>query len=340
MRGEAGHMATGMLAPIGRWRPGTEVSLALLVLALAAVFGISVPTFLSAANFVDLVESYSVTGILALGVFVVLLAGGIDISFAAIASVAQYVAATLAVTSGWPPLAVIGAGLATGVALSLVNAFLIERMAIPSIIATIATMTAYFSTLMAWTGGRAIYTLPDWWTRRIVFWRHETDGGDIVRIGLPIVLLLVTFAATHLLVGYARAGRQLRAVGGNAEAARRIGVRIGRVQMIAYGYLGLCAALAGLLQAYRVGQAVPNAMVGSELNVVAAAVLGGASLTGGRGSAAGVMLGILLLAMLQNGLTLLSVPSFHFQTVIGAVLLLALVVISRNERRVLRGTGR
>ncbi|MBN9325249.1 MAG: ABC transporter permease, partial [Delftia acidovorans] len=230
--------------------------------------------------------------------------------------------------------------LATGVALSLVNAFLIERMAIPSIIATIATMTAYFSTLMAWTGGRAIYTLPDWWTRRIVFWRHETDGGDIVRIGLPIVLLLVIFAATHLLIGYTRAGRQLRAVGGNAEAARRIGVRIGRVQMIAYGYLGLCAALAGLLQSYRVGQAVPNAMVGSELNVVAAAVLGGASLTGGRGSAAGVMLGILLLAMLQNGLTLLSVPSFHFQTVIGAVLLLALVVISRNERRVLRGTGR
>ena len=101
------------------------------------------------------------------------------------------------------------------------------------------------------------------------------------------------------------AGRQLYAMGGNPEAARRLGINIAAMHFLAYGYLGLMAGLAGLLQAHRVGEAVPNAMYGNELNVLAAAVLGGASLTGGIGTVGGVLLGILLLAMLQNGLNLL-----------------------------------
>ena len=127
------------------------------------------------------------------------------------------------------------------------------------------------------------------------------------------------------------AGRQLTAMGGNPEAARRLGVDIGAMHFLAYGYLGLLAGLAGLLQAHRV-EAVPNAMVGNELNVLAAAVLGGASLTGGIGTVGGVLLGVLLLAMLQNGLNLLGVSPYFFQIVIGLVILVSTSITGLSAR--------
>ena len=167
-------------------------------------------------------------------------------------------------------------------------------------------MSVYFALLMWLTGGKSIYDLPDWWSTRIVLWQTETADGDLVRITLPI-LVAAAALLTWLLMTRSSAGRQLYAMGGNPEAARRLGIDIAGMHFLAYGYLGLMAGLAGLLQAHRVGEAVPNAMDGNELNVLAAAVLGGASLVGGIGTVGGVLLGILLLAMLQNGLNLLGV---------------------------------
>jgi simple sugar transport system permease protein len=121
-------------------------------------------------------------------------------------------------------------------------------------------------------------------------------------------------------------------MGGNPEAARRLGVNIAGVQILAYAYLGFMAGLAGLIQAHRVGESVPNALVGHELNVLAAAVLGGASLNGGIGSVPGVVLGVVLLAMLQNGLNLLGVSSYFFQIVIGLAILLSTSITGLSSR--------
>jgi simple sugar transport system permease protein len=121
-------------------------------------------------------------------------------------------------------------------------------------------------------------------------------------------------------------------LGGNPEAARRLGVNVAAMHFLAYGYLGLMAGLAGLVQAHRVGESVPNAMVGQELNVLAAAVLGGASLAGGIGTVPGVLLGILLLAILQNGLNLLGVSPYFFQIVIGLVILVSTSVTALSSR--------
>lgn len=308
------------LARLGR---RTEPLLLVVILLVGAVWTLLSPHFLTLQNLVDLVESYSVTAILALGLFVVLLAGGIDISFAAIASVAQYTTALVATRTGAPALLCIPLGLATGLLLGAINAALIHHLRVTSIIVTIATMSVYFSLLMWSTGGRSIYLLPDWWSTRIVFWQTETAGGDLVRITLPIVVAAAAAMLTWLLVTRTTAGRQLVAMGGNPEAARRIGVSLASMHFLAYGWLGLMAGLAGLVQAHRVGESVPNAMVGGELNVLAACVLGGASLTGGRGTVAGVLLGILLLAMLQNGLNLLGVSPYFFPIVIGLVILLS-----------------
>jgi simple sugar transport system permease protein len=157
--------------------------------------------------------------------------------------------------------------------------------------------------------------------------------GDPIRITLPIVVMVAVAALTWLLMNKSRAGRQLYAMGGNPEAARRLGINIGAMHVLAYGYLGLLAGIAGLLQAHRVQEAVPNAMVGQELNVLAAAVLGGASLVGGIGTVGGVLLGVLLLAMLQNGLNLLGVSSYFFQIVIGIVILVSTSITGLSEKR-------
>ena len=310
----------------------TEGLLLLVILLLGALLTLASPYFLTLSNLVDLVESYSVTAILALGVFVVLVAGGIDISFAATASVAQYLTAYVATAWGLPALPCIALGLLVGLALGCLNAALIHYLRVTSIIITIATMSVYFALLMWVTGGRSIYALPDWWSTRVILWQTETAGGDLVRITLPVLVAALAVLVTWLLMTRSAAGRQLTAMGGNPEAARRLGVNIAAMHFLAYGYLGLMAGLAGLVQAHRVGEAVPNAMYGNELNVLAAAVLGGASLTGGVGTVGGVLLGILLLAMLQNGLNLLGVSPYFFQIVIGLVILVSTSITGLSAR--------
>jgi simple sugar transport system permease protein len=310
---------------------GMEAYLAALVVIMCVVWGFLAPSFLTLQNAVDLVENYSVTAILAVGLFVVLVSGGIDISFAATASVAQYGAALVATRYAWPPLLCIPFGLGIGVALGCVNAALIHYLKVTSIIITIATMSAFFALLMYFTGGKSIYTLPDWWSTRVVLFETETDSG-LTRITLPVVVMLGAVLVTWLLMARLSAGRQLYALGGNREAARRLGVNVAAMHFLAYGYLGFMAGLAGLVQAHRVGESVPSAMVGQELNVLASAVLGGASLTGGVGSVPGVLLGITLLAVLQNGLNLLGVSSYFFQIVIGLVILVSTSVTALSAR--------
>lgn len=325
-------MRDGALSRLQR-RP--EAWLLAVILVVGAGLSMAAPGFLTLANIVDLLETYSVQSIMAMGLFVVLVAGGIDISFAATASVAQYCAVLLATAGGMPPAVTIGAGLMIGVALGCLNALLIHFVRIPSIIATIATMSVTFSLLMYFSGGKSLYNLPDWWSERVVIWQTEDSNGDLTRITLPIVLMAAAALITWLLMTRTAVGRQLYAMGGNPEAARRIGANIGALHFVAYGYLGLMAAVGGLLQAHRVGESVPNAMYNTELSVLSAAVLGGASLTGGIGTVGGVLLGIVLLAVLQNGLNLLGVSSYFFQIVIGLTILVstAITVGSTRKRR-------
>jgi simple sugar transport system permease protein len=312
---------------------GTKGYLLLLIAAMSAFFGALTPEFLSPGNMVDLVEGASVTAVLAIGLFVVLVAGGIDISFAATASVAQYVAAYFATRSQLPVPAVIAVCLVTGALLGCLNALLIDRLRATSIIITISTMSVYFALLMYFTGGRSIYGLPGWWSDPVVLLQFAGAADSTVRVTLPIVVMLAVAALTAFIMNRTSLGRQTFAMGGNAEAAQRAGINLSVTQGFAYGYLGLLAALAGLLQAHRVGEAVPNAMVGGELFVLAAAVLGGASLTGGSGSVGGVMLGILLLAMLRNGLNLMGVSPYFFQILLGTVILASATMTGLKARR-------
>ena len=318
-----------VVATFGR----TEWALAAVLVFVAVCFSVSSPYFLTLSNFSDLIEAYCVTTILAAGVFVVLVSGGIDISFAAVASVTQYIAAMFAIHYGAPALPSIALACALGASLGIVNALLTYYLNVASIIVTIATSSIFYALLIFFTGGSEIYNLPDWWTDRIVLLRLETASGDFARITLPMAIMAPVVVATHMLMTRTHAGRQIYALGGNPEAASRVGIRILRIQLLVYGYLGCLAGLAGFVQAHRVHQVVPTAMFGTELGVLAVAILGGASLAGGRGSMVGVVLGVLLLAMLQNGLNLLGVSSYFFDVVIGLAILISISATAISERR-------
>ncbi|RTG30320.1 ABC transporter permease, partial [Serratia marcescens] len=249
---------------------GNEGYLAWVLLLTVMVFSLLSDRFLTVQNLLDLSESYAVSGIFALGLFVVLVTGGIDISFAAVASVAQYLIATLATHYGLAsPAGSILLALAIGAALGMVNALLIYCLRIVSIIVTISMQALLFGMLMWLTNGRSLYALPDWWTLPRSVLPFQLDEQSY-QLGLPTLVMLAVALLTWLLLNKTHLGRQLFAVGGDAESARRIGIRVGLLHLFAYGYLGAMAAIGGLVQVYRMGEVVPNALVGGELDVLAA----------------------------------------------------------------------
>ena len=269
------------MANIFKMPRSVEGWLGWVIAIMLVLFSTLSSEFLSIQNLLDLTESYAVTGIFALGLFVVLVTGGIDISFAAVASVAQYFIASLLLNDVIAsPLLCIVLAIVCGVVFGLINAALIYYLNIVSIIITISMQSLLFGMLMWITNGHSIYDLPEWWIDQRTVLPFEY-GGESYQVGLPVVVMLGMALLTWLLLNKTHIGRQLYAVGGSNESARRIGIRVSVIYLFAYGYLGAAAAIGGMLQASRLSAVVPNALVGGELDVLAAAVLGGASLSGG-----------------------------------------------------------
>jgi simple sugar transport system permease protein len=319
-----------------RFSIGATEGWLVLVLGLMIVgLSLTTRTFLTLSNLFDLFNANAVDIIFGVGLLAVLIAGGIDISFAVAASVVQYVTA-LALGAigggGWISGFLLAGSI--GALLGCLNAFLIYEFRIVSIVVTIATFNLFFGVLMFASGGVSLYDLPDWLTARIAVFSVGADSSR-AEITLPVVVAAVCVAATWLLLRRTTWGRQLFAMGDNPEGARRVGVNIGGMHYLAFGWLGLMAGIAGLMQAHYAQEIVPNALVGRELNVLAAVVLGGARLGGGRGSVLGVILGVIFVAVTQNGLNLLGVSPYAFKMVIGAIILIAITLSSEGVGRLI-----
>jgi simple sugar transport system permease protein len=222
-----------------------------------------------------------------------------------------------------------------GILLGAMNAFLIHRFRIISIVATISTFNIYFGLLMFFTKGVSIYDLPDWLTDRVVLFEHQMSDGSWIEITLPVLVMAICVIATWVLITRTTIGRQLYAFGDNPEGARRFGINIGAMQFIAFGWLGLMAGIGGLVQAHYAQEVVPNALYGRELDVLAAVVLGGARLGGGKGSVLGCVLGVLLISITQNGLNLMGVSPFAFKMIIGAIILVAITLSNTRIDRLI-----
>lgn len=307
----------------------TECVLVLVIAVMSLALSLMTDRFFTLGNAFDLLNISAVNIIFAVGLLVVLIAGGIDISFAVAASVVQYATALVLAQMGggdWVSGLIIAS--IFGIALGLINAFLIHRFNIISIVATISTFNVYFGLLMFFTKGVSIYNLPDWLTTRVIVYEREMADGSWAEITLPVVVMLVCVLITWLFITRTTTGRQLYAFGDNPEGARRFGINIGAMQYIAFGWLGLMAGIAGLMQAHYAQEVVPNALYGRELDVLAAVVLGGARLGGGKGSVMGCVLGVLLVSITQNGLNLMGVSPFAFKMIVGAIILVAITLSS------------
>lgn len=310
-----------------------EFWLGMLILLLGLGLSLRTGEFLTLGNLTDVATSYAILGILACGLFVVLIAGGIDISFPAMTAIAQYVMASVMLAHGGSFLMVFAVAMGCGLALGLINGALVYFLRVPAIIITIATLNLFYGLLVWLTNGTWLYGFPDWFMTGVNWFSFTAADGYEYGLTLPLLSLLAVFIFTGVMMRYTRLGRQIYAMGGNRESASRLGMNLLRLHFYVYAYMGLLAGVAAVVQAQTTQSVAPNSLVGYELTVLAAVVLGGTSMTGGRGSLLGTLLGVLLLAFLQNGLTLMAISSYWHTVLSGLIILAGVSATAWNEKR-------
>ncbi|MFI1353147.1 substrate-binding domain-containing protein [Streptomyces sp. NPDC020898] len=292
---------------------GALTALIVLVIAMSALSG----DFLTTDNLLNVGVQAAVTAVLAFGVTFVIVSAGIDLSVGSVAALSATVLAWAATSEGVPvPIAVVLAVL-TGIACGLVNGFLISYGKLPPFIATLAMLSVGRGLSLVISQGSPI-AFPD-----SVSHLGDTLGGWLP---VPVLVMVAMGLITAFILGRTYLGRSMYAIGGNEEAARLSGLRVKKQKLAIYALSGLFAAAAGIVLASRLSSAQPQAAQGYELDAIAAVVIGGASLAGGTGKASGTLIGALILAVLRNGLNLLSVSAFWQQVVIGVVIALAVLL--------------
>jgi simple sugar transport system permease protein len=294
------------------------------------------PNFFTLENLFDMLKSYSLMGIFAIGVLFVLISGGIDISFTATATITGYVTALLLLNYGDAiniVLVFLIAGV-IGILLGMVNAVIIYFFKIPSIITTIATLNIYYGVLTVLSQGKWLYGFPDWFRSfsGITVLSFTNQHGSSYGLSVITVIWFCLILIGWYILRYTILGRSLYAMGGSLASAQRAGFNILGLNLFVYAFMGLMAGFASVVQALLVQTVAPNSLVGKELDVIAAVVLGGASLAGGSGTMIGTLLGVTLIAILGNGLTLMHVPSFWYKVIIGFVILVS-VGVSAYRRK-------
>lgn len=303
-----------------------ETLVAIVIVGFCAVAAASDPRFLSATTLADLARASIVLGILAVGAMLVLVSGGIDVSFTAIAVFAMY--ATTVLTLGtvpdlpWPAIFLIS--IAIGAALGAVNGLFIAGFGLPTLIVTLGTLSVFRGALLTFVGSERISSLPPEMRgfSRAMIARGTTEAGSFYAVPLAFGALVLVVALTWFILNRTLLGRSIYAIGGSVESARRIGIDVRRTQFFVYVYVGALAGLAGIIHGALGRMSDPFSLVGLELSVIAAVVLGGARLTGGHGTVTGTLLGVALIVLVQNSLIVVGVPSTWQSVVIGFLILL------------------
>jgi ribose/xylose/arabinose/galactoside ABC-type transport system permease subunit len=302
-------------------KKSSELGLAGALALEIAVFAGIAPHFFSADNLLNVSLQASITAIIAAGMTFVILTAGIDLSVGSVVAMAGIVATATLKLDVPPVLALpvaVGAALAFGALSGGLAGVLVARFAVAPFIVTLALMTVWRGVAFVVTSGRPIWELPASFA--------VLGGARPWGVPFPTLAMAAVYVAAHVALTTTRFGRHVIAYGGNPEAARLAGIRTKRIVVSVYVLCGTLAALGGVLLASRMNSGQPNAGLMYELDVIAAVVVGGTSLSGGRGSVVGTFLGAMLIAVLRNGLNLLDVNSYVQQVVVGVVILLAVLL--------------
>lgn len=292
---------------------------------LCIVLSILSDDFLTMDNWLNLLRQVSINALIAFGMTFVILTGGIDLSVGSVLALSSAITAGM-MAQGINGFVAILVGLLAGMVMGVLNGVIITKGKVAPFIATLATMTAFRGLTLVYTDGRPITGFA---SDDIMF--QMMGRGYFFGIPVPIILMLMVYIALYVVLKKTTFGRHTYAVGGNEEASRLSGLRVDRLKIYVYALTGALSALAGLILTSRLNSAQPTAGTAYELDAIAAVVLGGTSLSGGRGWIFGTLVGALIIGVLNNGLNLLNVSSFYQQVIKGAVILLAVLLDRRKE---------
>ena len=312
-----GRTGSGLLRTV-MGEAGTGVAL----LVLLAVFAAFAPHFASAGNLSDIATEITLNTMLAVGMTFVILVGGIDLSVGSVIALCAVVSGrVLASSSLSAPVAIlltVVLSIVVGMACGLVNGFVSERWRVPSFIVTLGMLNVARGAALQYTNAKTYYTFP----------QSFDDFGTITLLGVPILfwIALAMVAVGHFVLTRTVYGRMIFAIGNNEEAVRLSGHRTSLVKMSVFVISGLCVGIAAVTYMARLNIADPTIGEGYELNAIAAVVIGGASLNGGKGSMIGTVLGACLLGVLTNGLLLMGISEFESEIITGAVIMIAVIV--------------
>jgi ribose/xylose/arabinose/galactoside ABC-type transport system permease subunit len=312
-------------AVLRRWLLRPEAPALVFLAVLVVAFSLTSDKFLSATNLESILVSVAVLGTVALAVNQVILCGEIDISTGSMLGLCAVAAGAVAVSTGGLILPLL-AGVAVGAVAGSVNGLLVTAGRIPSIIVTLGMLYALRGVILLVTGGTWITGVPG--ETRVL------GTGSVAGIQLPVFVLLILFVVMELVSRHSTWGRNVFAVGGNRRAARFAGLPIDRTRFLAFVLVGVFVGIASVIYLGRAGSVQTNTGTGLELQVVAAVVIGGTSISGGRGSSLAALTGAVLIGVILNGLILLGVPGIWQQAVLGALILLAVTTDVLRRRLV------
>jgi ribose transport system permease protein len=295
------------------------------VIVLIIILSLLSDAFLSVNNIINVLRQSSMVAIIAVGVFFVIVGAGIDISVGSIVAIAGITMSSFIVDYKFPVFLGILGGLLAGVAVGIINGYLVTKRHVPAFVATLGTMGAVRGLTYVLTNAYPISGLP----KSIEF----IGRGYVGPIPVPVIMMIVVYVIAYIIAEHTKTGRFIYAIGGNEEAAHLSGIRVDAYRFFTYITSGLLAALSGIILVSRLASDQPNAGIGFEFEAITAAVIGGTSLYGGKGVVIGVFFGAIFITTLLNGMVLLNVSSYYQQMIKGIVLILAVMIdVAKNKK--------
>lgn len=302
----------------------SQYGLYIAFIVLCLLLTVLSPTFLTLGNVLNVLRQISINGIIAIGMTLVIIIGGIDLSVGSIVALAAVTASSFAHPDTYPLIVAILVGLGVGLACGAINGIIISFGKVAPFIVTLGMLTIVRGATLVYTGGRPVINLSDSYNR--------IGGGYVAGIPIPIYILILIILIGIFILKYTKFGRHVYAVGGNELASKLSGLNINTVKICVYSFAGLMAGLSGVVLSSRVMAGSPAVGQGYELDAIAAVVIGGTSLSGGVGSVAGTIVGALIIGVMNNGLDLMNVSSYYQQIVKGIIIISAVLLDKKGAQ--------
>lgn len=313
---------------IKRLLQAREMAMVILILISCGIMSIASPYFLSVANFLAMARGFSMEGIVVVGMVLLLISGNFDLSVGSIMALSGIASAALMVNAHMPPPIAFLGGVAVGVATGAINGLVVTKIGVNPLVATLGMMAFARGLALGFTSGHPVIGVP-----MSFAWLGQ---GSLLGVPVPVIIMILVVLAADGLLRRARPLRQLYYVGGSEKAAKLSGINAGRVIFWTFVASGAFAAMAGIISMARLTSGVPTAFIGVELRIIAACVIGGASLSGGEGTVLGALLGLIFMSLVTNAMTMFGVSIYWEGTITGSILIAAVSFDMLSRRRLRR----